>query len=266
MFPIPHIDFNVQLMLMIVLVMMTYYLIIEYNLIGLLFTSFFYIAGFISIGIMFKLSEYHYNAIMAFQVAIIISSYYLYKYVKKVKNSQEKLFYQSIIDEVTGVYNRRYSSMKLEEVYEYAKRYNQKFSLIILDIDKFKEVNDSQGHLFGDKILSEFSNEMLNTLRSSDIFCRIGGDEFAIITPNHIDENLIALTDRICNVTEEINKRFSHKLNGEFSVSVGFSEYPNDAENLEDIIRFADYAMYEAKTYNNTKLVSFSELKESSKD
>ena len=263
MFAYGKLNFNILLINMIFLVVLTYYLIVEYRLLGMLFTSFFYIAGFVSIGILFKFSEYHYNAVMAFQVVIVISSFSLYKYVKKVEISQKELFNQSVIDEVTGIYNRRYSNMKLEEVFEYSKNNSQKFSLFILDIDKFKAINDSHGHAYGDKILKEFSNEMQRNLRSSDTFCRIGGDEFAIIALNHIDENIHVITERIKQVTIDINRRFVYELNGEFSVSVGFSVYPNDAEGIEEMIRCADDAMYEAKNYNDSMLISFCDMKKS---
>nr|WP_255813350.1 GGDEF domain-containing protein [Acidaminobacter sp. JC074] len=195
-------------------------------------------------------------------MAVVVSACYLHRYVRKEDKAKKELFEHSVIDEVTGAYNRRYYSIKLGEVFDESLRYDRRFSLVLLDIDKFKNINDSHGHSFGDTVLKEFSDEAKKVIRPSDTFCRMGGDEFLIILPNHELKLQEALSDRINSVTQVMNERFSSKLNGEFSVSVGLSVYPDDADNLEEIYRCADMAMYEAKMYNESKMIPYCDLQE----
>ena len=253
-------DFNLKLILMIILVLMSYIMIIKYNLIGLMFSLFFYIAGAIAIYSLFGFTELHLNAVMAFQLAIIISSFYLYRYVKKVEIAKNELYEKTIVDELTGAYNRRYSSMQIKMVHELARSKNTQCSVFALDIDNFKTINDTYGHQFGDLILKEFAIETNNVLRSSDTFSRIGGDEFLIIAYINNDDDINIMANRLNSVSDRMNLKFGDELNKKFSISIGVSVYPKDADSIEEVIQCADSAMYEAKAYDHTKIILYNEL------
>ncbi len=163
----------------------------------------------------------------------------------------KKLKELSIKDELTGVFNFRYFREMLKLKYLESKRYNTPLGLIILDIDDFKDVNDTYGHLAGDFVLKNVAKIILKSVRNVDIVSRYGGDEFIIILPNATKDDLVKIAERILNNIKSFE--FWYELNKiNISVSIGMSSFVGKEElikNEDDLLRFADEALYTVKNH-----------------
>ncbi len=168
-----------------------------------------------------------------------------------IENSRlyEMVVQQSQSDSLTGLWNHGYFQKMLLMELQQAKRSEQPLSLLFLDIDNFKQLNDTCGHQHGDLILKELANILKESARTQDYICRYGGEEFALIlTRTHAQQSL------------EIAERFRRKIEQhEFpspsgvgtlhlTVSIGLASFPNHADNTDTLIALADKAMYTAKT------------------
>ncbi|MDI6851352.1 MAG: diguanylate cyclase [bacterium] len=153
---------------------------------------------------------------------------------------QEKI--DQYIDELTGARNRKFLSTFSDFEIRRAQRYRTNFSIILFDIDNFKEINDLYGHLEGDKVLKELSQFVMSSLRESDILIRYGGDEFIIYLPNTGFEDAKYVAEKILN---SVN---SQKIAGRnISLSMGVAEYPRDGKTWQELFNKADIALYRAK-------------------
>lgn len=152
----------------------------------------------------------------------------------------------SYIDEVTGLYNQRYLPMVLEHEIHRSKRDNSQFSLLFLDIDYFKMVNDGRGHWVGSRLLLELGKILKAQVRSCDYAFRYGGDEFILLLGNSNSESSKIVAERIRKAVE--TNAFSvegHTLN--LTVSIGLASYPEHAQTAPGLIQIADQAMYYGK-------------------
>jgi diguanylate cyclase (GGDEF)-like protein/PAS domain S-box-containing protein len=171
--------------------------------------------------------------------------------VDKRKKYEENLIYLAYHDALTGLKNRKAFYEQLQNSIFRAKRYGTEIGLIYIDIDQFKRVNDTLGHEIGDMLLQEIKNRLEGCLRKTDFISRIGGDEFVIIVddPTKIHPEIIAQ-----KVVDDLSKPY--ELNGHVieyvSSSVGISTFPRDAEDMENLIKKADRAMYKAKEKRNS--------------
>lgn len=148
-------------------------------------------------------------------------------------------------DPLTGLSNRRSFEQKVEAALEEAKTSNYRFSLLFVDLDRFKIINDTYGHDVGDQFLIEVSKRLNRCLRDGDVIARLGGDEFtALLKPS------------TCEITEEVGKRIIHTLEEPLNIngieifatpSIGISFFPDDGDSASDLIKMADTAMYQAK-------------------
>lgn len=146
----------------------------------------------------------------------------------------------SFLDELTGLYNRRFINTILENEIKKSKRYGGSFSLVIADMNHFKKINDLFGHLKGDEALKRVAEIIRKRIRGSDIAGRFGGDEFAIIFFNTNKENVI-------KVMEDINKKIKSLDLGidlNVSLSYGISCFPTSADNSKSLIEMADKELY----------------------
>ncbi len=145
-------------------------------------------------------------------------------------------------DELTGLYNRRYLREYAEQEIKRARRYNSSFSILILDLDNFKEINDTLGHLKGDLALKRFSNILSETIRESDIPARYGGDEFVLLLPDTTYKGAYRLAERI------IEKLRGATIEGiPLSCSIGIATYPEDGAMWDELFEQADKSLYAAK-------------------
>lgn len=162
---------------------------------------------------------------------------------ERIKDANTKLKLLSITDELTGLYNRRRVYEELEREIDSAQRYQKPLSIILLDIDNFKSINDDCGHNVGDAVLKEFAHILKQKLRTTDIIGRWGGEEFIIVCTNTCTSTAFILADRLCKVIE--NYKFVTTYNVTFSA--GVSQFKLGEKPL-DMIGRADEALYSAKT------------------
>ncbi|MFC1704136.1 diguanylate cyclase [Candidatus Omnitrophota bacterium] len=157
-----------------------------------------------------------------------------------LEEAGKKEYYRelSIIDGLTGVYNYRYFYEILPREVERAKRYPQEFSLLMLDIDGFKDYNDTHGHLAGDKMLRQLGHFFMESIRAVDMVFRYGGEEFAIILPQTPQAGAATAAKRLLTM---VKKRLP------ITVSIGVASFPSNAESREELIEKADRALYQAK-------------------
>lgn len=155
-------------------------------------------------------------------------------------------------DELTGLYSRRYLNSRLGEEIERAKRTHSSFSLVFIDTDNFKAVNDTYGHLTGDKVLRKLGEILKSNTRSIDIVARWGGEEFAIIMPETNLDGAITFAERLRRTVE--NYDFGFRV----TISLGVVS-PHEEITIDELLTRADIALYAAKEKKN-RVVNYSKL------
>jgi len=174
--------------------------------------------------------------------------------IRSIQLENKKLFQLSHTDEVTGLYNQRKLALDLESTIDDHKTQNKTFSLMFIDIDHFKRVNDNYGHIIGSKMLIDIGAVLKYLLRASDDIYRYGGDEFIVIMRN---VNLTIVQKIALRILESIKKKDFIVGKDEvyhLSVSIGIAEFPTDAKTSKEIIKFADEMMYESKKSGRGKV------------
>jgi len=155
--------------------------------------------------------------------------------------SKERL---SITDGLTGLYNHRHFQEQLEVEVKRAQRYDLALSLIMIDLDHFKEFNDTYGHLEGDSLLRKIAQILKSSLRETDLVARYGGEEFAVILPETDKEGASIAAER---VRKTVSEQTFGEVGAKMTISLGVASYPDDACLRADLIRQADEALYRAK-------------------
>ena len=175
--------------------------------------------------------------------------------------SQDELYQLAMIDELTGVYNRRALLTYLDELIKSAELSKGTVSLLVLDIDKFKSINDTYGHLTGDKAIVEIANFLTEGVRENDIVARYGGDEFVVILPDAPEERAGQIAERIREQVAQ-KKFMAHDSNQEIkmSLSFGLAVYPKDAKDSKTLFTQADRALYASKRAVRNKLSRISDV------
>lgn len=172
---------------------------------------------------------------------------------KELEKINDELQYLASHDSLTGLLNRRCFEDKVSSEILRIQRYEQESALLILDIDNFKEINDKYGHPVGDSILQGFSSLIKAELRETDVFARIGGEEFAILLINTDVEAGRRVAEKIRGLIEKetfvIDNQEVH-----LTVSIGVTSMDDGTENYAEIYRFADRALYRAKTQGKNKI------------
>lgn len=161
----------------------------------------------------------------------------------------------SRIDGLTSLYLRRYIIKKLQEETIRAYRYNTSYSLLMVDIDFFKKVNDTYGHLIGDKLLAGLANIFKETVGGRGLISRWGGEEFLILLPYTDKKEAHKVAEEIRKRVEE-NKFYFNNITINITISIGVSSFPEDGNDFNQIISVADSMLYEAKRSGRNKVVS----------
>lgn len=161
----------------------------------------------------------------------------------------------TIIDALTELYNYRHFRNKLTDELRRADRYRQKLSILMLDLDHFKEVNDRHGHQTGNVILREVSSIMQQCVRDIDVVARYGGEEFVVILPQTHEEDAATIAERIRDTVE---KNYFPNSNGQreikITVSLGIATYPEGVHNLDQLLEKVDKALYQAKAEGRNRV------------
>jgi diguanylate cyclase (GGDEF)-like protein len=163
----------------------------------------------------------------------------------------KRLQLNAVTDPLTGLYNRRLFAETFEKELNRARRYTQPLGLVILDLHRFKEVNDKYGHPRGDEVLRAAAATLKKSLRTSDSAFRIGGDEFALLLPQTDAPQALALGHRVQTVFVEM--LLPLELGVSVSMDLGVANFPQDAENADQLIRVADERLYQLKHANHSK-------------
>ncbi|HXI03230.1 MAG TPA: diguanylate cyclase [Candidatus Saccharimonadales bacterium] len=168
----------------------------------------------------------------------------------------------AITDYLTGAANRSYLDSRLDLEIRRARRYGEHLSLLMLDLDDFKSVNDTSGHLVGDRALREVGQLIVATVRDVDIAARFGGEEFAVILPETPRRGAWVVAERIrVEIERHFRRRGGFERAIRLTVSGGLSCYPQDAEDPSSLISKADRALYKAKRAGKNKIELFFEEK-----
>jgi len=184
----------------------------------------------------------------ALTLAFIIS--YRIKILEDIRSKQVELKRQAFTDPLTQLYNRRYFMTESNLAIEKAQISKEPLSVIILDIDHFKAVNDQYGHKAGDLVLESVASAFHEFSRSKDLIARFGGEEFIFLLPNTNQIQAYDCAERIRQGIEKHNVNVSDKLTLQITVSIGIAEIEiNNTETLEAAINRADQALYQAKTH-----------------
>jgi diguanylate cyclase (GGDEF)-like protein len=169
-----------------------------------------------------------------------------------MRQAGQKEFYQelSILDGLTGIYNRRYLDEILRREIERAKRYNYPIALLMIDIDDFKQYNDNQGHQAGDEILKKLANFLVEAVRVADMVFRYGGEEFVVFLPQTLKQGAVDVAKRLINL-----ERQSLPV----TISIGLVSYPEDSQDVTDLVHKVDMALYQAKHLGKDRICLWGE-------
>lgn len=198
----------------------------------------------ISLGLILLATAESYTDQILINTNIVKRSLSLALHNATVHDQTQKL---AALDSLTGIYNRRFGLLRLSEEYSRAVRTNTSLGLIILDIDHFKMVNDTYGHLAGDKVLINITKIISDILRKGDIFLRYGGEEFFVVLPGASSKDSYKIAEKIRHIVKESSLVYSG-VEIRVTISLGISSYPdNEVSNDKDLILLADKALYISK-------------------
>lgn len=181
---------------------------------------------------------------------------------KKLKNSVGKLTQISMTDEVTDLFNQRKLNADLEHEVKVCLEKEKNFSLLFIDIDHFKKVNDSYGHVVGSQFLKDLGEVLVKQVRGTDSVYRYGGDEFIILMRNTKTSTVYSVAKRMLASVKEHTFKINKSENYKMSVSIGIAEFPKDAKSAREIIEFADEMMYKSKDSGRGKVFHVKEISE----
>ncbi len=176
----------------------------------------------------------------------------------KHKEMIEDLKFLASTDSMTKLYNRRYFTEISDFILNLMKREKQNLSVIMIDIDNFKSVNDTYGHKVGDDVIIALANKLIKYQRQSDIVCRYGGEEFVILLPNTSIEGATILAQKIRKDVELLTINISSNKDLKFTISLGISQVDLENEtSIEVALKRADDALYEAKENGRNKVCTY---------
>ncbi len=183
------------------------------------------------------------SVLIALTLVILLISNQLFK---ELRNAEIRLYEMATRDFLTGLLNRREGLRRFREEISKSRRNHQPLTAIILDIDHFKNINDTYGHLAGDKVLQHLPETLIPALRVYDIFCRYGGEEFLLILPNTPLREGVEIAERLRKKIEEYKFMIGNETTVTLTISLGVAQL-TDNENENSLISHVDDALYGAK-------------------
>jgi len=187
------------------------------------------------------------ESILSTLINVVGSVKAIYKYTKDLE-------YYATRDPLTDLHNQRLFWEMLDHEIILAQRHKHHLAIIMIDLDNFKSVNDSYGHVFGDKYLQEIAKVLTASIRPGDLVSRYGGDEFALILPEGDLEYIQYISEKIYQQAEQLSLQSPLGESIQFRLSMGLAIYPEHADNSKDLFMFADNMMYQAKTSGKNRL------------
>ena len=176
--------------------------------------------------------------------------------IAEMKDMTQTLVEIANYDALTSISNRGYIENQLKQEFNRAKRYKSAFSLLMLDIDHFKDVNDVHGHLAGDEVLKKLTNTVAEQIRDSDLFGRFGGEEFIIILPNASEDETIIVAEKLRGAVEQLTTIYK-KININVTISQGFIQYTPEIKDYLQMLHDADLALYHSKKNGRNQTAQF---------
>jgi len=177
--------------------------------------------------------------------------------VIEAKRLMDTLRESNLRDAMTGLHNRRFLEEYMETLVANNDRNKTTLSILMLDLDYFKKVNDTYGHDVGDKVLKELAKTLTQTVRNSDLVIRYGGEEFVIILQNTTDGYGDQVAEKIREAVQQLKIQVSATVLQK-TISIGIADFPTDCETFWQAIKFADVALYQAKERGRNQVVHFS--------
>lgn len=174
--------------------------------------------------------------------------------IKKINFMYSQTRYLSLTDALTGLYNRRHFNAELEREFMRSKRYGGNLCIAIIDIDFFKKINDTYGHLCGDYVLKEVAYLILGNFRKTDMVFRYGGEEFVVLMTETSLENSLIPLERLRKTIENNNFIFKGE---KIKVTISIGAETNHTESTEEFLNNADKALYQAKQSGRNQTVLF---------
>lgn len=186
--------------------------------------------------------------------ALKIANKRLQDQLGEIEILQDELREQAVRDTLTGLYNRRYLSETMGREFGRAEREHYPVSVVVLDVDHFKDINDTRGHAEGDQALRFIGAQLREHTRPGDMACRFGGDEFVLVLPNTPSEIAARRADKLRSGLSESSVYWAEDA-GPTTISAGVAEFPRNGTTVEAVLGAADAAMYEAKTQGRNRCV-----------
>jgi diguanylate cyclase (GGDEF)-like protein len=203
---------------------------------------------------------WHYLRLLAYLAALVfvfISEARLLREFSKYGSMMNQL---ALTDALTGINNRRHFNLQLTNEYARAKRYGSPLSLVLLDLDHFKVLNDVHGHHEGDKVLKHVATLVSQHLRTNDFVARIGGEEFVVLLPSTNQNEAFQFIERIREEIAHLTLTTDSKINMKITASFGIAELSPETASEEALLKQADQALYKAKSNGRNQTLIFTHL------
>jgi diguanylate cyclase (GGDEF)-like protein len=167
--------------------------------------------------------------------------------------NKAQLWDMAVTDSLTGLFVRRYFLVKLQEELIRAERYNNILSVVMADLDRFKNINDTYGHDAGDRALKAIGKFLQQNIRDVDVVARYGGEEFVIMIPEAANDAALILAERLRTQMSELKIKDLPPI----TISLGIATFPNDGSDIDDLVKKADAAMYAAKRAGRNRVMKY---------
>jgi diguanylate cyclase (GGDEF)-like protein len=196
--------------------------------------------------------------LLAISGPMLLVAYITTMLAADIRYAVDKIKQVSDTDELTGTYNMRAFSSTLQRAFRQSVRYGHALSVVMIDSDNLKQINDTHGHESGNRLLQHLVRCIREQLRGSDVMARFGGDEFIVLLPETNNKGAMEMAERIRKAIE-ISRLDVRTGDTSITVSLGVASYPEDGGNLDVILEKADKAMYRAKQRGRNRVIAYSD-------